>query len=34
LPVGILTACMVNENWFFPIWCGCLNILPKQEFLV
>ncbi len=34
LPVGILTACIVNENWFFLIWCGCLNILPKQEFFV
>ncbi len=34
LPVGILTACMINYNRFFLIWCGCLNILSRQDFLV
>jgi hypothetical protein len=30
--VEILTARMVNWNWYFPIRCSHLNILPRWKF--
>jgi hypothetical protein len=32
--VGIFTTSIVNSIWYFPIWFGCLKILPRQEFFL